>query len=289
VTLRLGTRGSALALAQARSVADALGGAELVTVTTSGDRGVAAGDKSRWVTELEAAVLAGEIDFAVHSAKDVPAVLPDGLVVVAVPAREDPRDVLCGAASLDSLGEGARVGTSSLRRTAELRAVRPDVEVVPMRGNVDTRLRKLAEGEWDAIVLARAGLSRLGRLDAAGGDLDWVPAPGQGALIVEGRSGDARLAGLNSPPARVAVEAERALVRELGATCHTPLGAHAVLDAGELVLRAWLGLPDGSAWLADEGRGAPIAPERLGRAVGERMRAAGADELLAQAEAMAAG
>jgi len=285
VSLRLGTRGSALALAQARFVADALGGAELVTVTTSGDRGAATGDKSRWVAELEAAIVAGEIDFAVHSAKDVPAQLPDGLVVVAVPAREDPRDVLCGAASLGELPAGARLGTSSLRRTAQLRAGRPDLEVVPMRGNVDTRLRKLAEGEWDAIVLARAGLARLGRLDAAGGDLDWVPAPGQGALIVEGRMGDARLAGLNSPPARVAVEAERALVRELGATCHTPLGAHAVLDRGELVLRAWLGLPDGSAWLADEARGEPIAPERLGRAVGQRMRAAGADELLAQAEA----
>jgi hydroxymethylbilane synthase len=287
VRLRLGTRGSALALAQAGWVAEALGGAELVTLTTSGDRGVGPGDKSRWVAELEAALLAGEIDFAVHSAKDVPAELEEGLVVSAVPAREDPRDVLCGAASLDALTPGARVGTSSLRRIAQVRAAREDLDVVPMRGNVDTRLRKLSEGECDAVVLARAGLARLGRLEAAGGALDAVPAAGQGALLIEGRAGDDRVAALTDAAALAAVSAERALVRELGATCHTPIGAHAALDGGELVLRAWLGLPDGSAWLRDERRGPAAEPEALGREVGERMRAAGADELLREAEAFA--
>jgi hydroxymethylbilane synthase len=240
----------------------------------------------------------------VHSAKDLPARLPEGLVIAAVPEREGPADVVCGAAALSELAAGAQVGTSSPRRAAQLRAARPDLEVVELRGNVDTRLRKLAEGECDAAVLARAGLARLGRLEAAGGELDWIPAPGQGALALEGRSGDTRVAGLNHPASRVAVEAERALVRELGATCHTPLGAHAELvrhggapapsggapAAGAsraLRLRAWLGLPDGSAWLADELEGDPIAPESLGREVGRRMRAAGAIELLEQAEAMA--
>ena len=285
--LRLGTRGSALALAQARWVAERLGGAELVTVTTSGDRGSGPGDKSRWVAELEAALLAGEIDFAVHSAKDVPADLEPGCVVAAVPEREDPADVLCGAATLAALGAGARVGTSSLRRAAQIRAARPDLDVAPVRGNVDTRLRKLAQGECDALVLARAGLARLGRLDAAGGALETVPAAGQGALLIEGRAGDDRAASLTEPVALAAVLAERALVRELGATCHTPLGAHAELIDEALRLRAWLGLPDGSAWLTDELPGDAADPEALGRELGRRMLAAGAAELLADAEAMA--
>ena len=166
--LRVGTRGSTLALAQARWVADRLGAdVELVTVTVAGDRGAAVADKSRWVSELERALLDHQIDIAVHSAKDVPSELPDGLELVAIPERADARDAICGAASLRSLAPGARVGTSSLRRTAQIRAAREDLDVVPLRGNVDTRLRKLAAGECDALVLALAGLQRLGREDAA--------------------------------------------------------------------------------------------------------------------------
>ncbi|MGZ4187728.1 MAG: hydroxymethylbilane synthase, partial [Solirubrobacteraceae bacterium] len=189
--MRIGTRGSALALAQARWVADRLGtDAEIVTITTSGDRGVQIGDKSRWVSELERALLEERIDVAVHSAKDVPTQLTEGLELVAIPERADPRDAICGAGSLAHLAAGARVGTSSLRRAAQIRAVRDDLEVLSVRGNVDTRLRKLSEGQFDAIVLALAGLERLGRAAEAGGLLDeLVPAAGQGALAIEGRAG----------------------------------------------------------------------------------------------------
>ena len=300
--MRIGTRGSALALAQAEHVADLLGGAadtevEVVPIATSGDRGAAVGDKSRWVKELEAALLEGRIDLAVHSAKDVPVSLPDGLALVSVPERVDARDALCGAASLDALPQGARVGTSSLRRAAGLRALRPDLEVVALRGNVDTRLAKLADAPpLDAIVLAMAGLLRLGRVDAAGGALDaLVPAPGQGALVLEARADDAvaraMCASIEDPHAAACLAAERALARALGASCTTPLGAWAVLaDDGSMTLRAFLGLPDGSAWLRDELEDPlGVAPERLGEEVAARMRAAGADELLAACEALADG
>ncbi|HET8980021.1 MAG TPA: hydroxymethylbilane synthase, partial [Solirubrobacteraceae bacterium] len=181
--MRLGTRASALALAQTRSVAERLGGdVEIVKITTLGDRGAGLADKSRWTSELEHALLDGRIDIAVHSAKDVPTELAEGLELVAIPARADARDVICGAAGLDALAPGARVGTSSLRRAAQLRAVRDDVEVVELRGNVDTRLRKLRDGEADAIILALAGLERLGRGGEADGVIEaFVPAAGQGA------------------------------------------------------------------------------------------------------------
>ena len=187
--MRLGTRGSALALAQARWVAERLGGqAEIVEITTLGDRGAAPADKSRWTSELERALLEERIDLAVHSAKDLPTELDDGLELVAVPARADARDAICGAPSLAALPAGARVGTSSLRRAAQLRAVRDDLAVVELRGNVDTRLRKLREGQADALVLALAGLERLGRAGDAGGVIDeFVPAAGQGALALEAR------------------------------------------------------------------------------------------------------
>ena len=155
---------------------------ELVTITTSGDRGEALGDKSRWTSALEVALLDGEIDIAVHSAKDVPGELAEGTVIAAIPERQDPRDALCGFADFASLGSGARIGTSSLRRAAQLRALREDLEVVELRGNVDTRLRKLADGEVDALVLACAGLIRLGRSRDIGYVLDaLVPAPGRGS------------------------------------------------------------------------------------------------------------
>jgi hydroxymethylbilane synthase len=298
--MRIGSRGSALALAQASFVAELLGGAEagieLVAITTGGDRGILLGDKSRWVKELEAALLAGEIDAAVHSAKDVPVELPDGFAIAAAPDRADPRDALCGAASLAELPPGARVGTSSLRRAAGLRALRPDLDVIALHGNVDTRLRKLAEGDLAAIVLALAGLERLGRTQAIGCALDeLVPAPGQGTLVVETRADDdttrAALGAIDDPHVGACLEAERALARALGASCNTPLGAHAVLgDDGAMTLGAFLGLPDGSAWLRDELTD-PLgaSPEALGAQVAERMRTAGADELLNAAEALAAG
>ncbi len=285
--MRIGTRGSALALAQAAWVAERLGdGNELVTITTAGDRGADVGDKSRWVSELERALLDGGVDIAVHSAKDVPAELADGLELVAIPDRADPRDVICGAASLAVLKPGARVGTSSLRRAAQIRAMRDDVEVVPIRGNVDTRLRKLSEGEVDALVLARAGLERLGRLEAADGTLDeLVPAAGQGALAVQARSGklnSEELARITDAETMECVSAERELTRALNASCNTPVGAHARrLQDGTLELRAWAGLPDGSEWIGDQLR---AAAHGLGRAVAVRMLAAGAGDLLRRAE-----
>jgi hydroxymethylbilane synthase len=301
--MRIGSRGSALALAQAGFVAELLGGAdagvEVVAITTSGDRGVLVGDKSRWVKELEAALAAGEVDAAVHSAKDVPTELPEGFAIAAVPERVDPRDALCGAASLDELPQGARVGTSSLRRAAGLRALRPDLDVVALHGNVDTRLSKLekesGELRLDAIVLAMAGLERLGRTEAVGCALDaLVPAPGQGTLVVEARADDAAtreaLSPIDDPHVGACLEAERALARALGASCNTPLGAWATLaDDGALALRAFLGMPDGSAWLRDElidPLGA--SPEALGADVAQRMRASGADELLEACERLAA-
>jgi hydroxymethylbilane synthase len=281
--IRVGTRGSALALAQARWVAERLDEqTELVTITTAGDRGEDEGDKSRWVSALERALLADEIDVAVHSAKDVPAELADGLELVAIPERADARDAICGAPSLKALDPGARVGTSSLRRAAQIRAARVDVEVVGVRGNVDTRLRKLAEGEYAALVLARAGLERLGRADQGVPLDDLVPAAGQGALALEARPGAIAaeaLAPLIDPDATACVGAERYVTRALGASCNTPIGARArPVAAGELELAAWVGLPDGSTWISDRATG---PAETVGAAVAERLLAVGARELLA--------
>jgi hydroxymethylbilane synthase len=273
--LRVGTRGSALALAQARWVADRLEGAEIVEITTSGDHARGVGDKSRWVDTIESALVAGEIDLAVHSAKDVPGELAPGCALVAAPPRAAAHDVLIG-----SWPDGARVGTSSLRRRAQLLSVRPDLEVVELRGNVDTRLRKLDAGEVDAIVLAAAGLERLG-LEREAQPLDFIPAPGQGTLALEARAADERVvaavAGVHDPDTFAALTAERAAVRVLEASCHTPVGVH----AHDGTIRGFVGLPDGSAWLADELQGED------GAALARRMLAAGAGELLAQAEAMA--
>jgi hydroxymethylbilane synthase len=288
--MRIGTRGSALALAQAEWVARRLGaGTEIVTIAAAGDSGGAVGDKSRWVSELERALLDERIDVAVHSAKDVPAELAQGLELAAIPERADPRDAICGADSLASLAPGARVGTSSLRRAAQIRAARDDVEVVAVQGNVDTRLRKLAEGRFDALVLALAGLQRLDRAGEAGGVLEeLVPAAGQGALALESRSralpAEARdaLEGLRDPAATACVTAERELTRALGASCNTPVGAHArALDGGRLELVAWVGLPDGSAWVSDRFDGDPGA---IGGVVAERLLSVGAGDLLRRAE-----
>jgi hydroxymethylbilane synthase len=285
--MRVGTRGSALALVQARWVAERLGaGVEVVKIATLGDRGAAANDKSRWVSELERALLDGRIDVAVHSAKDVPTALPEGLELVAIPERAEARDVICGAPALSDLAPGSRVGTSSLRRAAQVRATRADLDVRELRGNVDTRLRKLAAGEVDALILAGAGLDRLGRGGEAGGLIEeFIPAAGQGALALEARSGaiaPERLAGVADAEATACVTAERVFVHALGASCNTPVGAHArAVGDGRLTLAAWVGLPDGSAWLRDE---VIAGAAEVGLACAERMLAAGAAELLRQAE-----
>jgi hydroxymethylbilane synthase len=210
---------------------------------------------------------------------------------VAIPQRVDPRDAICGAPSLQALRPGARIGTSSLRRAAQIGAVRDDLEVVEIRGNVDTRLRKLAEGEVDALVLARAGLRRLGREHEVTGVLDeLVPAAGQGALALESRSGHLdpeALSELRDPDATVCVFAERELTRALEASCNTPVGAHArTLGDGLIELRAWVGLPNGSAWCSDVAHG---EPEGLGLLVAQRLLAAGAGELLREADRRQAG
>lgn len=297
--IRLGTRRSALALAQAEIVAALIGDCEIVPIVTSGDRGAREGDKARWVIELEDALSSSEIDIAVHSAKDVPGELAAGLALLGTPARAGSEDVLCGIGDLDELAQGARVGTSSIRRMAQLRAAREDLDVVELRGNVDTRLRKLADGDegLDAIVLARAGLERLGREGEAGGVLDptrFVPAPGQGVIALEGRAGDdaagAAAQAITDECAFACLLAERAVASALQASCHTPLGAHAAPasredDEAVICLRAWVGLPDGSAWIADEALGDARAPEELGNTVATRLKLAGASEMLERAAA----
>lgn len=289
--MRLGTRGSALALAQAQVVADLLGGAEIVTVETSGDRG-SVGDKARFVKELEEALLAGEVDLAVHSAKDVPAVLPEGLALVGVPNRADPRDALCGAAALSELTDAAMVGTASTRRRSQLLSLRPDLEVSELRGNVDTRLRRLAGDEFSAIVLACAGLARLGRSEGSPFEVGaMTPAAGQGCIALEARADDAAAAeaaaSVTDPEALVCLTAERALVSALEATCDTPMGALASLEGQTLQLAAYAGLPDGSRWVRDRVEGPAAEPAALGGSVAERMVAAGAGEILDEAEGFA--
>jgi hydroxymethylbilane synthase len=305
--IRLGTRGSALALAQANWVAERLPGeVEIVPIRTSGDERASGApelaDKSRFVKEIEEALLRGDIDIAVHSAKDMPASFPAGLLLYSLPGRADARDTLCGASSLDELPQGAVVGTSSLRRRALLLALRPDLDVRELRGNVDTRLKRLAGGDFDAIVLAQAGLDRLGR-GAEGAPLDpsvFVPAAGQGWLAVQIRDADdpANQA-LRDFPGMYGVKhdfkdhelsEERSVVRLLEATCNTPIGVHAVATGEEsIAMTAFVGLPDGSRWIRDElEMSLPDGIDLLGRHVAERMRSAGADELLAEAERLAA-
>ena len=266
---------------------------ELVHITTSGDRAARGPrDKSRFVKEIEDALLAGEVDVAVHSAKDLPGELPGGLEIACVPAGEDPRDALVGATSLAALPAGARIGTSSLRRRSLVLAARADLDVVPLRGNVDTRLQKLADGECDAAVLALAGLRRLGREREAGTALDpggFVPAPGQGLLALEALTG-ARLGNLLEPlgdaAARARLDAERAVVEGLGATCDTPVGAHAQVHGDDLEVHAYAGLPDGSEWITDRLVAPAADPAAAGSELARRMLSAGAGELLRRASAL---
>jgi hydroxymethylbilane synthase len=297
--IRIATRGSALALAQAQQVAEMLGGAELVEVSSDGEPG----DKSRFVRGVERALLAGEADVGVHSAKDLPAEIPEGLAIGAVPAREDPADVWIGpGAALAEAPSGTRVGTASLRRRAQLLAARPDLEVSELHGNVDTRLGRLGRGDLDAIVLAAAGLRRLGRQAEASFAIpaeEMTPAPGQGALVLQVREGDrdsaAAVAGLGDEAALLELTAERAAVALLGASCATPLGVRGTLRSGaegeggegRLGLEAFVGLPDGSEWIRDRVEAGAAEPAAAGALLAERLLGAGARELLDRAEAMA--
>ena len=334
--VRIGTRSSALARLQAERVAQRLRrhhphlAVELVPITTQGDR-----DRARplyaletagaFVKELEQALRDGRIDLAVHSAKDVPTRLPEGLELAAFPEREDPGDALVLPAAadpsraaapatepgpdggvtakgeggpigpLDRLPPGARVGTSSLRRQAWLRARRPDLAVEPARGNLDTRLRRLDGGAWDALLVAAAGLRRLGlghRISAPVPPSVLLPAPGQGALAVEIRRDDAAMrrlvAVLDCPEVALAVRAERAFLAELGGTCRVPLGAWGRVEGSRLRLRGMVAGRDGSPWLEDEVVGPAQDPEAVGRALAERLVAQGARTVLAAAGGAAA-
>jgi len=303
-TLRLGTRASQLALTQSQHVADALSAAsglavELVHVSTYGDRSTEAisqlGGTGVFVSALRDALHAGTVDLAVHSFKDLPTAPAPGLTIAAVPPREDPRDVLVARDGL-TLGElppGSRVGTGAPRRMAQLRALGLGLEVVPIRGNVDTRMGKVTSGELDAVVLARAGLSRLGRLSAVTEVLDPIqvlPAPAQGALAVECRSDDVRvresISALDDPAARACVAAERSVLQALEAGCSAPVAAHAELTEAEdgsveVWLRASVTAIDGSDSVRDSLSGPAAAAESLGRQLAAELLDRGAAALMA--------
>lgn len=302
-TLRLGTRRSTLALTQSTTVAEAVRRhgreVELVEVVTEGDRSSEAlatlGGTGVFVTELRRQLLAGSIDFAVHSLKDLPTQPAEGLVVIALPQREDPRDALVSreGVTLAELPSGSRVGTGSPRRTAQLRALGLGLEVEAIRGNVDTRLRKVSDGELDAVVVAAAGLARLGRLDAASEILDpgqMLPAPGQGALAVECRADDDTLRTiltlLDDPATRASTSAERALLARLEAGCTAPVGALADVavgdDGDEIYLRAVVASTDGSAAVRLSATGPFQDPEGLGRRLAEDLLNAGAAGLIGE-------
>ncbi len=268
-------------------VADLLGGAELIEVSSDGEPA----DKSRFVRAVETAVLDGRADIGVHSAKDLPGEEVEGLEIAAVPRREDPADAWIGAGtSLEDAPEGARVGTVSLRRKAQLLAARPDLRVLDLNGNVDTRLRKLAEGDYDAIILAAAGLRRLGREAEIGFRVSedrMVPAAGQGALALQVRSGDeesaAAVRAIGDDLAFAELRAERACFIRLEADCSTPIGVHGRCDGTVLRLGAFVGLPDGGEWVRDEVLADPAAPEAAGDELAERLLGAGAADLLTRA------
>lgn len=295
--LRIGTRGSPLALAQAGMVRRFLGAAhpvlapayavEIVVIKTSGDlmldRALSeAGGKGLFTKEIDEAQLAGRIDVAVHSMKDVPTWLPDGLSLGAVLEREDPRDAFISikAKTLADLPAGAVVGTASLRRQAQILHRRPDLKVALLRGNVETRLRKLHEGAIDATLLALAGLKRLGRADAATAILeadDMLPAVAQGAVGVTCRADDARaralLAALDHAPSRIEIEAERAMLAVLDGSCRTPIAALARADGTRLTLKGLIAKPDGSRVVEGGRQGAISDAEAIGRALGHALRA----------------
>jgi hydroxymethylbilane synthase len=310
--LRLGTRKSLMATTQSQGVADTLSeltghAVELVGVTTQGDVSKALlaqiGGTGVFVNALRDKVLSGEVDFAVHSLKDLPTSGTPGIVLAATPARDDPRDALCctpmatphhprgGPSKLADLPRGARIGTGSPRRVAQLRALRPDLEIVPIRGNADTRLRKVSDGELDAVVLAHAGLKRIGRLDAVGEVFDpdqMLPAPGQGALALECRADRddlrALLGTVDDAATRRAVTAERTVLAVLEAGCSAPVGTYAAEVDERLHLTATVAAYDGSRQVRLSASGHPDDAERLGRDLAARLLAQGADQLMGERE-----
>jgi len=297
--IRLATRASALALAQARTVAEKLesGGArvQIVPMRTEGDRRAearlaAVGGKGLFVREIEEALLRGDADVAVHSLKDLPADLPPGLTLAVFPERDDARDVLVtrDTAGLDALPRGAVIGTSSPRRRAIVLSLRPDLVVTPIRGNIDTRLAKLATREWDAVLLAAAGLRRLGLAPHHATPLApdvFVPAVGQGVLGVEARADDtatlAALRPLDHAPTRACALAERAFLARLGASCVTPMAAHARHAEGRVVMDALVLSEDGREVLREHGEGPAADAAALGRRVAEALLARGAASVVA--------
>jgi hydroxymethylbilane synthase len=298
VKIRIGGRGSQLSLAQLGLVAAALSDraeVEIVSYRTTGDRlsrlDAAMTGKDLFTREIDEALLDGRIDAAVHSLKDVPSRLPGGLVLAAVPLREDPSDVLVSrdGSTFSQLPAGSRIGTSSPRRRAQVLSARPDLEVIDARGNVDTRIRRLREGRWDALVLARAGLARLERLADVTEMLpaSWMlPAIGQGALAVVTRQDDRPVGELmgavDHPASHREALAERALLELLEAGCRAPVAGLARTDRGRLRLSAAVFAPDGSQTLREEGEGAPEEAAELGIEVSRRLLARGAAELLAR-------
>jgi len=300
----IATRESRLALWQAQHIRSRLAALypriefEILGLTTEGDRRLEVslariGGKGLFIKELEEALAAGRADLAVHSVKDVPAQLPPGFVLAAVTEREDPRDAFVSNRypGLAALPDGARVGTSSLRRECQLRARHPRLAVEPLRGNVPTRLRKLDEGAYDAIMLAAAGLRRLGlaeRITALLDPEESLPAPGQGAIGLECRAdrGDVieLLAPLNHRQTALCVAAERALSRALAGSCNVPLGAFAQVTGEGVRLRAFVGAPDGARLVSAERSGAAAEPEALGAALAEELKSRGAAAILAELE-----
>ncbi len=301
--LTIATRGSQLALWQANHIRDCLMAQnpdltiELSIIRTKGDKILdvplsQVGGKGLFVKEIEEALLSGEADLAVHSIKDVPMVLPEGLTLGAIPSRAPFTDCLCSEkyASLDEVPQGATVGTSSLRRQAQLLALRPDLKIVSLRGNVDTRLRKLKEGQFAAIVLATAGLKRLGLSAAHMAELDpkdFVPAVGQGALGIECRSNDTGtldlLARLNDAATRTCVEAERAFLLGLDGGCQVPIGAHATLAGdGTVMLDGLVGETDGSRILRKQAQAPGTKAHELGLKLAKELLDLGADAILAR-------
>ena len=298
--LTIATRESALALWQAHHVRDRLMAlhpglqVELLGMTTQGDQILDVtlskiGGKGLFVKELEQALLDGRADLAVHSLKDVPMTLPEGFELTAIGEREDPRDAFVSNhyQQLSELPPGAIVGTSSLRRESQLRARYPHLEIRPLRGNVNTRLRKLDEGQYAAIILAAAGLKRLGFADRIAALLEpeqSLPAAGQGALGIEIRQGKPEIAALLAPlhhsETAACVRAEREVSRQLGGSCQVPLGAYAILKSGQLWLRGFVASPDGKALLHAEVHGDPNTPEALGRSLADALRAQGANDIL---------
>jgi len=289
--LVIGSRGSQLALWQARWVQARLAAlgfeSRIEIIKTTGDKVTSVplsivGGKGLFTKEIEEALLARQVDVAVHSLKDLPTQIPEGLQIAAIPEREDPRDVMVGR-KLADLTTGAKVGTSSLRRSAQLRRLRPDLQIESVRGNVDTRLRKLDEGQYAAIVLAAAGLIRLGwsgRIAEALEPAVMCPAVGQGALAVETRAGENACQRLDHGETRAAVTAERAVLSALGGGCLTPIGAHARVNGDWLNLLAIVLSADGAQCVRDQAEGPAAAADRIGCELGEKLLQAGADRLL---------